>query len=213
MKQSQGLDGAVNIVMSLVIIVTLGAIGIFIADTTVTTTALTTTSVNATGNLSITGNPNCGELVNVTNAAGTLVTFYLNTTPGCTEATEFINLNISVNTSTGTATNLTTAVNANATLNETITATNSGDGIMTLTYFITGTPGNSVATSETMLNGTWVNGATFTGGINASSLAPMQTNILSAGQTGSSFVVILIIAFIGGLAIAYLSGMFRGGRK
>ncbi len=39
-----------------------------------------------------------------------------------------------------------------------------------------------------------------------------QNNILSAGSTGSSFVIILIIASIGGIAIAYLFGML-GGRK
>ena len=44
-------------------------------------------------------------------------------------------------------------------------------------------------------------------------LSVMNTNILGAGQTGSSFIVILIIAFIGGIAIAYLMGMFKGGNK
>lgn len=39
-----------------------------------------------------------------------------------------------------------------------------------------------------------------------------QNNILSAGSTGSSFVIILIIASIGGLAITYLFGML-GNRK
>lgn len=36
-------------------------------------------------------------------------------------------------------------------------------------------------------------------------------NLLSAADTGTSFVVILIIAFIGGIAISYLS--FFGGTK
>ena len=39
-----------------------------------------------------------------------------------------------------------------------------------------------------------------------------QNNILSAGSTGSSFVIILIIASIGGIAISYLFGML-GGRR
>lgn len=43
-------------------------------------------------------------------------------------------------------------------------------------------------------------------------LSAMNTNFLAAGQTGSSFIVILIIAFIGGIAIAYLMGMF-GARR
>lgn len=42
-------------------------------------------------------------------------------------------------------------------------------------------------------------------------LGSMLVNFLSAGNTGSSFVVILVIAFIGGIAISYLLGMF--GRK
>lgn len=212
MKRTNSLDSVTNIIVALVLIVTLGAIGIFIADTTVTTTALTTTSVNATGNLTITGNPNCGELVNITNAAGTLVTFYLNTTPGCTKTAVYNNVNITVNSSTGTAINLTSAVNTNATLNATLTAANPTVGVMTLTYFITGNAGNSVATAETMANGSWINGATLTGGINASTVATMQTNILDAGETGSSFIVILIIAFIGGIAIMYLTNMFKRGR-
>ncbi len=44
-------------------------------------------------------------------------------------------------------------------------------------------------------------------------LSAMNTNLLGAGQTGSSFIVILIIAFIGGIAIAYLTGMFGRGRR
>jgi len=211
-EDKKGLMEVVNIVLALVLIVVVGAIGIFIADTTLTATALTTTSVAASGNLTITGNPNCGGTVNITNASGTKVAFYLNTTPGCTPpSADFYQLNISVNTSTGTANNLTTAINANVTLNGTITAANPTAGVVTLTYKSTGTAGNAVATVETMTNASWINGATLTGGINASSVATMQTNILSAGDTGSSFVVILIIASIGGLAIAYLLGMV--GRK
>lgn len=53
---------------------------------------------------------------------------------------------------------------------------------------------------------------TATGTPTQSNLSSMQTNILASGQTGSSFIVILIIAAIGGLAIAYLMGML-GGRK
>jgi len=54
---------------------------------------------------------------------------------------------------------------------------------------------------------------TETGTPTNANLSAMQTNILGAGETGSSFIVILIIAFIGGIAIAYLTGMFRGRRK
>lgn len=40
-----------------------------------------------------------------------------------------------------------------------------------------------------------------------------QNNVLSAGSTGSSFIIILIIASIGGLAISYLFGMLGGKKK
>ena len=44
-------------------------------------------------------------------------------------------------------------------------------------------------------------------------LSAMQTSLLGAGQTGASFVIILIIAFIGGIALSYMFGMFGGKRK
>jgi len=40
----------------------------------------------------------------------------------------------------------------------------------------------------------------------------MLGNILTAASTGSSFTVILVIAFVGGIAISYLFGMM-GGRR
>lgn len=52
---------------------------------------------------------------------------------------------------------------------------------------------------------------TATGTPAQANLSAMQTAILGAGQTGSQFIVILIIAFIGGVAISYLLGMW--GRK
>jgi hypothetical protein len=52
---------------------------------------------------------------------------------------------------------------------------------------------------------------TATGTPANANLSAMQTSLLSAGQTGSSFVVILVIAFIGGIAISYMFGMM--GRK
>lgn len=55
---------------------------------------------------------------------------------------------------------------------------------------------------------------TATGTPAQANLSSMQTNILSAGQTGSSFIVILVIAFIGGIAIAYMFGLMgKRGRR
>lgn len=48
---------------------------------------------------------------------------------------------------------------------------------------------------------------TATGTPANTNLSTMQTSLLSAGQTGASFIVILVIAFIGGIAIAYMFGM------
>ena len=48
---------------------------------------------------------------------------------------------------------------------------------------------------------------TATGTPSNANLSAMRTSLLSAGETGSSFVVILVIAFIGGIAIAYMFGM------
>jgi hypothetical protein len=54
---------------------------------------------------------------------------------------------------------------------------------------------------------------TATGTPANANLSAMQTSLLSAGQTGSSFVVILVIAFIGGIAISYMFGMMGRKRK
>lgn len=54
---------------------------------------------------------------------------------------------------------------------------------------------------------------TATGTPTNGTLTAMLVNFLSAGQTGSSFVVILIIAFIGGIAISYLFGMLGPVRR
>ena len=53
---------------------------------------------------------------------------------------------------------------------------------------------------------------TTTGTPAQANLSAMQTNVLAAGETGSNFIVILIIAFIGGIAISYLA-FFGRGRK
>ena len=50
---------------------------------------------------------------------------------------------------------------------------------------------------------------TSTGTPAQANLSAMQTNLLAAGQTGSSFIVILIIAFIRGIAISYMFLMMK----
>ena len=54
---------------------------------------------------------------------------------------------------------------------------------------------------------------TAVGTISNVTLGNMLVNILNAGNTGSQFIVILIIAFIGGIAISYLTGMFGRRRR
>jgi CHASE2 domain-containing sensor protein len=46
-----------------------------------------------------------------------------------------------------------------------------------------------------------------TGTITNANLSAMSTNLLAAGQTGSGFIVILVISFIGGIAISYMFNM------
>jgi len=53
---------------------------------------------------------------------------------------------------------------------------------------------------------------TASGTIANQTLVSMLVNVLSAANTGSSFVVILIIAFIGGLALTYFGGVFTNRR-
>ena len=49
---------------------------------------------------------------------------------------------------------------------------------------------------------------TITGTPAQANLSAMQTNVLSTGETGSSFLPILVIAFIGGIAMVYVFGMY-----
>ncbi len=212
-KEGNGMVGMVNIVLALMMVVIVGAIGIFIADTTLDATDVQETAVAATGTLTFSGNASCGELVNITTAAGTLVTFELNiTTPDagiCAVKhpwTAAVTMAVGHNTSTEAAANLTTAINTNATINASMTATNPSAGVVLLTHDTAGTTGNDVLTAETAAAGAWA-AATLTGGLEASLVGAMQTNFISASSTGSSFVIILIIAAIGGLAISYLFGM------
>lgn len=63
----------------------------------------------------------------------------------------------------------------------------------------------------TAINTRMVNATDETNRTTAAALANMSTNTISAADTGSSFVIILVIAFIGGIAISYLA--FFGGSK
>lgn len=210
-KQS-GIMASVNIVLALVLITVVGGVGLFISDTVYDTSASTVTSaaVASRGTLTLTGNTTCGELVNVTNVAGSKAVFVFNQTgAGCAAvlgAYDDVVVPNMGNTSTISATNLTTAINNNATINATMTATNPSAGVVLITYTTAGTVGNTVATVETLTNGAW-DAATLTGGLAITALGAMQNNIYGSGQTGSSFIVILVIAFIGSIAMGYLFGM------
>lgn len=206
--KDSGVMDAVDIVRALGLIVVLGAIFIFIADNVVTTTNLQTTNVSATGALTFTGNVTPGETVTINGYV-----FQFSTIVNGPEVpSNYINISLvsGYNSSVRASGNLTDAINNNATVVAIVTAVNTTN-TTTLTAVPIGTLGNSITTTENMTNGSWA-AATLTGGLDASRLAPTQTNILSAGATGSSFVIILIIAFIGGIAISYLT-LFGGGRR
>lgn len=54
---------------------------------------------------------------------------------------------------------------------------------------------------------------TTTGTPSNTNLSAMRTDILSAGDTGSGFIVILIIAFVGAVAIGYMFMLQKRGRR
>jgi len=66
--------------------------------------------------------------------------------------------------------------------------------------------------TATNMNPTMLNHSDAANRTSNANLTEMQWNLVGAGQTGSSFIIILIIASIGGLAIAYLLSMV-GKRK
>ena len=205
MADGKDLNVAVNVVMILSVLVIAGAIGIFVADQTVAITPLSSTTggAYATGTLNITGN--IADAQNVTIGA----VIYQFDTAGDGNATGTINVSTAGNLTKEFAANaLKTAVNANVISSALVTATNPTAQTMLLTADSLGPVGN-LATTETIVNGTW-SGTTMTGGV-VSSLASMQTNVLGAGETGAGFIVIVIIAFIGSVAIGFMFGLV--GRK
>ena len=202
----RGLQDAVNVVLALVMIVIVGAIGIFIADITVTSTALTPSDVAASGTYNFTGAGVTGEYVNITNSTGSTMCYYVNTT-GAGKPVGCLVLNVNGdNTPTKLALELQTQLEADGDINSSISVVNTTVSNVIVTWIPAGTVGNSIVTTDTVTNGSWASG-TLTGGLDASVVAGMQSNILSAGQTGSSFIVILIIAFIGSIAISYMFGL------
>lgn len=210
-KDENGLTDAVDIIKALVMIVVIGAIGVFIADTVVTTTDLQATDVSASGTYNFTGAGVTGEYVNITNATGATMCYQVNTT-GAGKDIGCLVLNVAAgNTAADLATALRSQLNADGDINVSITVSNTTTTNTIVTWDTAGTVGNSIATTDTVTNGSWA-AATLTGGLDASLVAPMQTNVLETGETGSGFLVILIIAFIGGIAISYL-GFFGTGKK
>jgi len=211
LNDENALTDAVDIIKALVMIVVIGVIGVFIADTVVTTTDLQATDVSASGTYNFTGNGVTGEYVNITNSTGATMCYQVNTT-GAGKDVGCLVLNVaSGNNATNLATELRSQLQADGDINGSITVTNSLATNAIVTWNTAGTVGNSIATTDTVTNGSWA-AATLTGGLDASLVAPMQTNVLETGETGSSFLVILIIAFIGGIAISYL-GFFGTGKK
>jgi len=204
-KDESAIAEPVEVVKGLVLIIVMGLVGIYIASQVVTVANLQEVDVAASGTYNFTGNSTVGEFVNITNATGSTMCYYFNTT-GITKPVGCLVVDVrsGANTSSGSATALRTSIGADGDINGSITITNTSSTNMVVTWNTAGTVGNSIATIDTVTNGAWVS-ATLTGGLDASSVGGMQQNILSAGETGSSFVVILIIAFIGGIAISYLA--------
>ncbi len=163
----------------------------------------------ATGTLTFSGNASCGEFINITTAAGTKITFEMNITSGsqagCVAKREWADdvvMAYNYNTSTVAATNLTAAINANATISAVMTATNPSAGVVVLTHTVTGTTGNSVATTETATAASWAV-ATLTGGVDGSDWNSEHNTNIPTGvdlweSIGGILKVAAIILIVGG---------------
>lgn len=206
----RGMVDAVNVAILIGVVVIAGLIVLNIANTTYTSAAVQAGAA-ATGNITFNGgNVNDTEYVNFTNGSNVYsLQFNLSTSSEAFPAGSiYVNLSATSNNSATAAANLTAAINANATLAGFLTASTSGNSTV-ITYDTLGTNGNSIGTTEAVGNATWA-AATLTGGVNASPLAASQNSILGVAQTGFSFIVILIIAFIGAIAIGYVFDILPG---
>jgi hypothetical protein len=154
----------------------------------------------ASSAFTFTGNVTCGQLVNVTNAAGVKVTFEFNQTDELSCAPKLgvyddIVLTRFGNTSAFAATNLTDELNDNASITGTMTATNPSAGKTVLTYNTIGTTGNTVLTEDTVTNGAWDSSRLLDGANSATN------NMSSASQTMVDqlplfLVLVLLMVFI-----------------
>lgn len=201
----------ISFIMILALVGILGSVTIYISEKVDDKTALDP-GVAASGTLTLSGNVSCNELVNITNVAGTKVTFEYNiTSGGCTAATATyvtVTLAANQNTTTIAATNLTTIINANATIADTMTAS-SNLGIVTLTYDTIGVAGNSVSLAETLAAGAW-SGTALAGGTATDTYYDTSQNVSGSVETGWSFTEIIVIALAAALIIAAIFSVIGG---
>ena len=154
--------------------------------------------------LTLTGNSSCGQLINVTNAAGTKVTFQLNITGvnqgycalPLTTPYDVVQIKENWNTSTVTALNLTTNMNANASISGTMTAVSGGAGKIVLQYNTHGSAGNlaGVVLAETLANGAW-SGTTLSGGVSDATTMPSAAGTL-VDQLPLFLILVLLMVFV-----------------
>jgi hypothetical protein len=152
--------------------------------------------VAATNFLRMTGNANNAETVTIGSR-----TYTFNTTLGgansiligatffdsLTNLTDAINLGPGIGTRYGTGTTVNTQVTAQ--LGPTSVE-------MTITAITAGTAGNSIATTETLVNGSWTSGATMTGGVNIPAAAEYTLSPLPPQATGLRALFIIDRAFV-----------------
>ncbi len=197
-----GLMQAVYIVLALVMIAIVGGIGIYISDTVQDTTdsGIADETATATQTLTLTDN-----MVDNENVTINTIKFELNSAGAVT--VNHVNVSTQGNlTKENTSVALAAAINNNATTSALVTASNPTGATVLITADTAGSAANAYATTETMANASW-GASTMAGGIDISVVGAMQNNFLGAGQTGSSFIVILVIAFIGSIAMTYMFGM------
>ena len=203
-NENQGISAIIQVVIGIVIIGVAGAVGLFIMDKVDTATPLVGNG-QAHNQFLFTSNSTVGEYINISTGLGSYgqSCFYVNTTAGKPVGCLVINVGANSN-ATHTRDHFETALAADTDINSLITISHVSASDTTITLIPTGSQYNW-AVSETTVNGSWAHPA-FTGG---STLAGSKQTLFETVETGFSFIVILLIAVVGAIAIGTISNLMR----
>lgn len=139
---------------------------------------------SATGTLTFTGNSAVDDTVTI----GSETYTFTNGTGGA--------FNVDVGSDSANASyscsQLVAEINANSTL---VTAVNNGDNSTTVTSIISGTTGNSYATTEDLANAAW-GSATLSGGVDSDWDSESNSDLQSPAESWIMFVGLIVLAFL-----------------